>query len=84
MGCPEDPKGGCQLAVSGLDQDPTIVKVNHQPLEVMADCGAAFTCIRPEDAIYLPMSNQLVQTIGFEGMKQLIPLTKPSELCYKS
>ncbi|KAI3352568.1 hypothetical protein L3Q82_005507 [Scortum barcoo] len=49
----------------------------------MVDSGAAFTCIRPEDAIHLPMSGQLIRTIGFEGVKQLIPLTKPIELCYK-
>lgn len=60
-----------------------LVEVNGRSLEVMADCGAAFTCIRPEDAIHLPMSGQLVRTIGFEGMKQLIPLTKPIELRYK-
>uniref|UniRef100_A0A8P4KC93 Peptidase A2 domain-containing protein n=1 Tax=Dicentrarchus labrax TaxID=13489 RepID=A0A8P4KC93_DICLA len=50
----------------------------------MADSGAAFTCIRPEDAIHLPMFNQLIRTIGFEGLKQLIPLTEPIELCYKN
>lgn len=62
--------------MSGPEQDPTIVvKVNNRPLEVMVDSGAAFTCIRPEDAIHLPMSGQLIRTIGFEGVKQLIPLT---------
>ena len=60
------------------------VKVNNRPLEVMADSGAAFTCIRPEDATHLPMSGQLIRTIGFEGVKQLIPLTEPIELCYKN
>ena len=60
------------------------MKVNNRPLEVMADSGAAFTCIRPEDATHLPMSGQLIRTIGFEGVKQLIPLTEPIELCYKN
>lgn len=60
------------------------VEVNRRSLELMVDCGASFTCIRPEDAIHLPMSGQLVRTIGFEGMKQLIPLTKPVELRYKN
>ena len=50
----------------------------------MVDSGAAFTCIRPEDAIHLPMSGQLIRTIGFEGVKQLVPLTKSIELCYKN
>ncbi|KAL6473215.1 hypothetical protein MHYP_G00194030 [Metynnis hypsauchen] len=50
---------------------------------MMVDSGAAFTCIRPEDAIHLPMSGQWIRTIGFEGVKQLIPLTEPTELCYK-
>lgn len=64
--------------MSGPEQDPTImVEVNGCSLEVMADCGASFTCIRSEDAIHLPMSGQLVRTVGFEGMQQLIPLTKP-------
>lgn len=71
--------------MSGPERDPTIVvKVNNRPLEVMVDSGAAFTCIRPEDAIHLPMSGQLIRTIGFEGVKQLIPLTEPIELCYKN
>ena len=71
--------------VSGSERDPTIeVKVNNRPLEVMVDSGAAFTCIRPEDAIHLPMSGQLIRTIGFEGVKQLIPLTEPIELSYKN
>ena len=71
--------------MSGPEQEPTIeVKVNDEPLTVMADCGAAFTCVRPKDAIHLPMSGQLVRTIGFEGVKQLIPLTEPVELCYKN
>lgn len=71
--------------MSGPEQDPTIVvKVNDQPLKMMADSGAAFTCIRPEDAIHLPMSGQLVRTIGFEGVKQLVPLTRPIELCCKN
>ncbi|KAI4871735.1 hypothetical protein NFI96_008945, partial [Prochilodus magdalenae] len=50
----------------------------------MMDSGAAFTCIRPEDAIHLPMSGQWIRTIGFDGVKQLIPQTKPAELCYKN
>ncbi|XP_045901461.1 uncharacterized protein LOC123968640 [Micropterus dolomieu] len=49
----------------------------------MADSGAAFTCVRPEGT-HLPMSNQLIRTRGFEGVKQLIPLTEPIELCYKN
>ena len=60
------------------------MKVNNRPLEVMVDSGAAFTCIRPEDAIHLPMSGQLIRMIGFEGVKQLIPLTEPIELSYKN
>lgn len=71
--------------MSSLEQDPTIVvEINGQPLELMADSGAAFTCIRPEDATHLPMSDQLIRTVGFEGIKQLVPLTKPVELCYKN
>lgn len=50
----------------------------------MADCGATFTCIRPHDATHLPMSGKYVRTIGFEGIKQLIPSTKPVELRYKN
>ncbi len=71
--------------MSGPEEDPTIVvEVNNKPLEVMVDSGAAFTCIRPEDATHLPMSGKFVRTIRFEGVKQLIPLTKPIELCYKN
>ena len=72
------------MVVSGPDQDPVIrVNVNGRPLELMADCGAAFTCIRPDDATHLPMSGKHVRTIGFEGVKQLIPTTQPVELQYK-
>ncbi|XP_061127087.1 uncharacterized protein LOC133146985 [Syngnathus typhle] len=49
----------------------------------MVDSGAAFTCVRPEDAIHLPMSGHFVRTIGFEGIKQLIPSTRPVKLCWK-
>ena len=71
--------------MSGPEREPTIeVKVNDRPLEMMADCRAAFTCIRPEDAMHLPLSGQLIRTIRFEGIKQLIPLTEPIELCYKN
>lgn len=49
----------------------------------MEDGRVAFICIWP-DAIHLPMSGQLIRTIGFEGVKQLIPLMKPTELCYKN
>ena len=71
--------------VSKPEEDPTIwVKVNSRPLQLMADCGAAFTCIRPKDATHLPMSGNHVRTIGFEGIKQLIPATQPVELRYKN
>lgn len=71
--------------MSGPEQDPTIlVKVNDHPLRVMVDSGAAFTCIRPKDATHLSMSGKFVRTIGFEGVKQLIPTTTPIELCYKN
>lgn len=49
----------------------------------MVDSGAAFTCIRPKDATHLPMSGQWIRTIGFEGVKQLIPLTEPVDLSYQ-
>ena len=61
-----------------------MVKINGRPLKVMADSGAAFTCIRSNDAIHLPMSGQFIRTIRFEGIKQLIPLTEPIELCYNN
>ncbi|XP_061634473.1 uncharacterized protein LOC133480455 isoform X2 [Phyllopteryx taeniolatus] len=57
-----------------------MVRVNDHPLLAMVDSGAAFTCIRPEDAMHLPMSGRFVRTIGFEGVKQLIPSTKPIQL----
>jgi len=80
---PENSNGGCQLVVSGPEQDPTIlVEVNNQPLTMMVDSGAAFTCVQSKDAIHLPMSGKFVRTIGFEGVKQLIPFTKPIENGY--
>ena len=67
--------------MSGPERDSTIsVKVNHLPLKVMVDNGAAFTCIRPEDATHIPMSGKLIWTIGSEGVKWLVPSTKPIEL----
>lgn len=61
-----------------------MVKVNDRLLEVMADSGATFTCIWPEEAIHFPMSGQFIWTIRFEGEKLLIPLMKPVELCFKN
>lgn len=60
------------------------VEINDRPLSLMADSGAVFTCLRPKDAMNLPMSEHFVRTIGFEGVKQLIPLTKPVNLHYKN
>ena len=71
--------------MSGPEQDPTIcVKVNDQPLRMMVDSGAAFTCVQPKDATHLPLSGKFVRTIGFEGIRQLIPTTITTELCYKN
>ena len=71
--------------MSGPEEDPMVcVKVNNQPLKMMVDSGAAFTCVQPKDATHLPMSGKFVRTIGFEGIKQLIPTTMPTELCYKN
>lgn len=71
--------------MSKPEQDPTIwVKVNGHPLKMMVDSGATFTCIQPKDAKHLPMSGHHVRTIGFEGIRQLIPSTQPVELHYKN
>ncbi len=69
--------------MSGLD--PTIlVGVNGQLLEVMVNSGVVFTCIGPNDAKHLPMSGKFVRTIGFERVKQLIPMMETTELCHKN
>lgn len=64
----------------GPEQYPTIIlEVNGGSLE--GRLRSFFTCIRPVDAIHVPMSGQDSRV---EGMKQLIPLIKPVELCYEN
>ena len=51
---------------------------------MMADSGAAYTCIRPEDATHLQRSGNFARTIGFSGQRQLIPTSCPVELKYST
>ena len=73
------------MLVSKPEEDPMIwVKVNGHLLKAMVDSGAAYTALKPGDAKHLCLSGNHVRTIGFEGIKQLQPVTRPVELHYRN
>ena len=73
------------MTMSGPDRDPTVwVTVADKPVNLMADSGAVYTCVRPEDATHLSFSGHYIRTVGFEGKGQLIPLTRPVDVRFKN
>lgn len=76
---------GCELVALGPEDDPVVwVEINGRRTKMVVDSGAAYTCIQPQDATHLQRSGQFARTIGFEGIKQLIPTTVPVVLSYKN
>ncbi|XP_046899565.1 uncharacterized protein LOC124483259 isoform X2 [Hypomesus transpacificus] len=56
------------------------VLVGGRPVEMMIDTGAAYSCISAREASHLPRSGELIKTVGFSGLTQLLPMTTPTEI----
>ncbi|CAL9683188.1 unnamed protein product [Knipowitschia caucasica] len=54
-----------------------------KPVQMMADTGAAYTCVGQPDSRHLPKSQQFVRIVGFSGIKQLTPLSNPVPLHFQ-
>lgn len=60
--------------------EPTIdVTVYNHHHQFMIDTGATYSCIG-KDGAHLPLSASKIQTIGFTGKTQVIPMTEPVPL----
>ena len=58
-------------------EEPTIaVEIQSRKYTFMVDTGATYSCIGSEGSS-LPLSGQSIQTVGFSGTTQIIPLTRP-------
>ena len=65
----------------GADEEPMLqVLIEDEPTLMLVDTGATYTCVSQQYATHLPMSNKLVETIGFSGYKQLIQIATPVRL----
>ena len=66
------------VAIVGADKEPLLqVQIEGKQTPMLVDTGATYTCVSPNYATHLPMSEKFVATVGFSGIKQLIQMTAP-------
>ncbi len=56
------------------------VQIEGKQTPMLVDTGATYTCVRPKYATHLPLSDKLIETVGFSGIKQLFPVTAPVKI----
>lgn len=68
----------------GADEEPVLqVQIEGKQMPMLVDTGATYTCVGPKKATLLPLSEKFTETVGFFGIKRLIPMTAPVKITTK-